>query len=105
MSTTAAQCQLSDNLTEVLKLDWIPEEVKLKICGFVPEWNRHVVFQTKVLKQLKTKQPLLREFLPVVDPHMLEEIEEWKVLEFGYTNQLPALVPSGGLLALLQTKG
>ena len=73
-------------MKEVLKSDWIPKEVELKIRCFVPEWNRQVVFQSKVLKQLKTKQPLLRGFFPVVEPHMLEGIKKWNKLEFRYAN-------------------
>ena len=50
-------------------------------------------FQAKVLKHLKSEQPLLRGFFPLVDPRMLEEIDQWNQIEFAYADRLPALVP------------
>ena len=93
MSVTSDQCQLNRNLYAVLRSDWIPEEVKLKIRRFIPEWVIHIKFQAKVLKQLKSKQPLLRGFFPLVNPRMLEESDQWNGLEFDYADRLPALVP------------
>ena len=51
-------------------------------------------FQTRVLRQLKNEQPLLRGFFPVVDPRFLEEINQWYSLKFKYADRLPALVLS-----------
>ena len=93
MSVTSDRGQLDGNLYAVLRSDWIPEEVKLKIRGFIPEWGIHIRFQAKVLKQLKSEQPLLRGFFPLVNPRMLEESDQWNRLEFAYADRLPALVP------------
>ena len=95
MSVEAERCQLDGDLYEVLGSDWIPDEVKLKIRGFILEWRRHVDFQTRVLRQLKNEQPLLLGFFPVVNPRFLEEIDQWNLLEFKYADRSPALVPSG----------
>ena len=94
MSVEAKRYQLDRDLYEVLKSYWIPNKVKLKIQEFILEWKRHVEFQTRVLKQLKSKQSLLRGFFPVVNPRMLEEIDQWKTLEFKYTDRLPVFVPA-----------
>ena len=94
ISVEAKRCQLDGDLYEVLKSDWVPDKAKLKIREFILEWKRHVEFQTRVLKQLKSEQPLLHGFFPVVDPRMLEEIEQRNTLEFEYADRLPALVPS-----------
>ena len=54
-----------------------------------------MIFQAKVLKQLKAEQPLLCGFSPIVDPRMLEDINQWNELEFEHADWLPALVPLG----------
>ena len=65
----------------------------MRIRGFIPEWDIHIEFQTKVLKQLKCEQPLLRGVFPTIDPRLNEEINQWNRLEFTYADRLPALVP------------
>ena len=93
MLIEADRCQLGANMEEVLGSDWIPDEVKVKIREFIPEWGVHMHIQTKVLKQLKSEQPLLRGHYPINNPRMLDEIRQWNRLEFAYADRLPALVP------------